>query len=82
MLEITQDNYFEAAQALYWYCYDYHNGIGCPLYSILSARLGYKPAPTETGVSADDDSILFYGLLESGAIDPTETLTEITNLCL
>jgi hypothetical protein len=76
-MEVNKENYFEAAQALYWYCSDYHGGMSCPLYSILSARLGYTPSCSEIGVNEDDDSSLFYTELESGAIEAEDLLTAI-----
>jgi hypothetical protein len=76
-MEVTKENYFEAAQALYWYCVDNHGGMSCPLYSILSARLGYTPSCSELGVNDDDDSSLFYAELESGAIEAENLLTAI-----
>jgi hypothetical protein len=76
-MEVTQENYFEAAQALYWYCADYHGGMSCPLYSILSVRLGYTPSPSECGVNDDDDSALFYTALENGEIEAENLLTAI-----
>ena len=76
-MRVTKENYFEAAQALYWYCVDNHGGMSCPLYSILSARLQYTPSCSELGVSDDDDSGLFYADLESGAIEAENLLTSI-----
>ena len=76
-MEVNQENYFEAARALYWYCSDYHGGISCPLYSILSARLGYTPSCSELGVNEDDDSGLFYQALENGEIEAENLLTAI-----
>lgn len=77
MIEVTEENYFEAAQALYWYCCDYHGGMSCPLYSILSVRLQYTPSCSELGVSDDDDSGLFYQALESGEVEAENLLTAI-----
>jgi hypothetical protein len=76
-MEVTKENYFEAAQALYWYCVDNHGGMSCPLYSILSARLGYTPSCSELGVNDDDDSGLFYNALENGEIEAENLLTAI-----
>ena len=73
---VTAENYFQAAQALYWYCTNYHGGMSCPLYSILSARLQYTPSPSELGVSHDDDSGL-YAKLESGEILADNLLNDI-----
>jgi hypothetical protein len=76
-MEVNKENYFEAAQALYCYCVDYHGGISCPLYSILSARLRYTPSYSELGVNDEDDSALFFQLLESGEIEAENLLTAI-----
>ena len=77
-ITVTGDNIFEAAQALYWYCANYHSGQSCPLYSIIS-KLQYTPSPSEVGVSAysEDDSGLFYSELESGEILPDNLLNDI-----
>jgi len=75
-MEVTEDNYFEAAQALYWYCADHHSGISSELYSILS-QLDYSPSCSECGVSDDDDSSEFYQALESGEIEAENLLTAI-----
>lgn len=74
-ITVTGDNFFEAAQALYWYCVNYHSGQSCPLYSIIS-RLGYAPSLSELGVS-HDDSGLFYAELESGEILADNLLNDI-----
>ena len=77
-ITVTGDNIFEAAQALYWYCANYHSGQSCPLYSIIS-KLQYTPSPSEVGVSHDDAS-LFYAELESGAIEAQNLLTAIESM--
>ena len=74
-ITVTGDNIFEAAQALYWYCANYHSGQSCPLYSIIS-KLQYTPSPSEVGVSHDDAS-LFYAKLESGEILADNLLNDI-----
>ena len=74
-MKVTTENYFEAAQALYWYCANYHSGQSCPLYSIIS-KLQYIPSPSEVGVSHDDAS-LFYAELESGEILADNLLNDI-----
>ena len=75
-ITVTGDNIFEAAQALYWYCANYHSGQSCPLYSIIS-KLQYTPSRSELGVSHDDDSGLFYAELESGEILAENLLNDI-----
>jgi hypothetical protein len=74
---VTTDNYFDAAQALYWYCNDWHGGQASELYSIMSARLAYSPASSESGVEEGTDAETFYGELEAGAWDATELLDAI-----
>ena len=76
MIEVTEENYFEAAQALYWYCCDYHGGMSSELYRILS-QLDYNPSPSECGVSDDDDSSEFYKALEDGEIEAENLLSDI-----
>lgn len=73
---VTEENYFEAAQALYWYCSDCHSGMSSPLYSILSTRLCYRPSLFECGVN-DDDSSEFYKALEDGEIEAENLLSDI-----
>jgi hypothetical protein len=80
-MEVTEDNYFEAAQALYWYCSDYHGGISSELYSILS-QLDYSPSLSECGVSDDDDSSEFYQALENGEIEATKLFNDIQEILI
>ena len=75
-ITVTGDNIFEAAQALYWYCANYHSGQSCPLYSIIS-KLQYTPSPSEVGVSHDDASGLFYAELKSRQILADNLLNDI-----
>ena len=75
-ITVTGDNIFEAAQALYWYCANYHSGQSCPLYSIIS-KLQYIPSPSEVGVSHDDASGLFYAELKSRQILADNLLNDI-----
>lgn len=63
--------YFDAADGLYWFCSDYHGGQNSVLYSILSARLQYKPGPNEknlyyTGEGTYDKDNIPPGYDESG----------------
>ena len=75
-MKVTTENIFEAAQALYWYCANYHSGQSCPLYSIIS-KLQYTPSPSEVGVSHDDASGLFYAELKSRQILADNLLNDI-----
>lgn len=80
-MEVTQENYFEAAQALYWYCTDYHSGMFSELYSILS-QLDYNPSSSECGVSDDNDSSDFYQALENGEIEATKLFDDIQEILI
>jgi hypothetical protein len=66
MEPVTRDNYFDAAQALYWYANDYHEGQWSELYSILST-LEYRPGLMES--EPDESAQPFYDALVSGEID-------------
>lgn len=59
---------FDAAQALYWYAANYHQGQSSELYSILS-RLDYKPGAWENGPEADSTAEVVYSDLEAKAVD-------------
>lgn len=45
---------FDLSAGLYWYCADYHSGQSSELYSIMSARLDYRPAPSERSPFDDE----------------------------
>lgn len=64
------DSYFDAAQALYWYAADHHEGQSSELYSILST-LGYKPAQSERGPAEDSIARDVYDGLENGDLRPS-----------
>jgi hypothetical protein len=51
-MAIDEENYFDAAQALYWFAYANHEGQWSDLYSILST-MGYTPARSEKGIDKD-----------------------------
>jgi hypothetical protein len=70
---ITSENYFEAAQALHWYCVDNHSGQSSELYAI-QCELGYTPSLSENGVSEDNASAFFYEALEVGSIEAPKLL--------
>jgi hypothetical protein len=72
LLDPSED-YFDAAQGLYWYCSDWHGGQSSTLYSILSARLAYNPAMSERGPDTETAQDV-YAALESGEIDAEDTL--------
>jgi len=76
--EINEDNYFDAAQGLYWYCVDYHSGLSCELYSI-QCTLGYKPSATERSPDTEKSKEV-YESLESKEIDPKELHDKINEI--
>lgn len=45
---------FDLACGLYWYCNDWHGGMSCPLYSIMSAHLEYSPDPRQRSPEFSD----------------------------
>jgi hypothetical protein len=77
-MKTLDTDYFDAAQALYWYAANYHGGQSSTLYSLLS-RLNYKPGAMETGPDKDLDggmsmSEMIYEDLKAGSLDPEELL--------
>lgn len=68
------DDYFDAAQGLYWYAADYHEGQSSELYSILSAQLGYKPAMGEGAPEVDSAAEWVYDALVAGEVSPSDVL--------
>lgn len=48
-MALTPDDKFSIAQALYWYCADYHGGQWSKEYAVM-CQLGYHPGRTECGV--------------------------------
>ena len=75
-MQVNEDNYYDAAQALHWYCADYHNGQTCELYTI-QCKLGYKPGILEKGCGDNEFPLMFYQALEYGEIHPFELLEKI-----
>jgi hypothetical protein len=78
MIVVNEDNYFDAASALHWYCNDYHSGQYSALYSI-QCRLGYKPGSQESGCE-DGYSSEIYESLECGEIYPDTLLQKIQDV--
>jgi hypothetical protein len=70
-LDLSDGAYFEAAQALYWYCVDWHGGQWSTLYRI-SCELGYKPGMSERGPGPDTSAAEWYADLEAGRLDPED----------
>ena len=55
---ITRENYFDAAQGLFWYLADYHPGQRSEEYEILSV-LQYRPAMSERGPDTEEAKIVY-----------------------
>lgn len=72
---VNAENYFDAAQALYWYASDYHSGQSSEIYSILS-QLEYKPGASERGPDTEEAKA-FYRALELGKLKPDVLLKAI-----
>ena len=79
MINVNEDNYFDAAQALHWYCVNFHSGQYSDLYSI-QCKLGYKPGGQESGCENDEFALDFYQALECGEIHPFELLEKIEDV--
>jgi hypothetical protein len=75
MITVNEENYFDAAQALHWYCVNYHTGQYSDLYSI-QCRLGYKPGSHESGCEEGYSSEI-YEALECGDIYPDTLVQKI-----
>lgn len=74
-MTITRDDiedYFSAAQQLYWYCVNNHTGQNSELYSILS-QLDYTPGPMET----KPEEWNYYYELSKRELDPANLLEAI-----
>ncbi len=67
----------EKASALYWYCADYHTGMGSTLYRIL-CQVPYVPGSVESE-PCSYEAQEWYLLLQDGAMDASELLAEIVN---
>lgn len=66
MIPVHPDNYFDVADALYWFCVHYHNGQWSPLYSV-QCQIGFTPSPCANGPE------------EGEALDVYETLSELAD---
>lgn len=66
-----KEDYFDAAQALYWYGADYHGGQSSELYSIMST-MDYRPGMAERGPEPGSTAEDIYQALESGEVEPVE----------
>ena len=58
---INEDNYFDYAQAVYWFCVDYHGGQNSTLYS-LQCKLGYKPSMNERAPDTEFSQEIYKAL--------------------
>ena len=62
-LTVTEDNYFEIAEAVHAFCSLWYGGMGCPMYSILS-RSEFKPGPLWSGSRVEEENEFFPMLTE------------------
>lgn len=60
---------FDAAQALHWYCVDYHEGQWSDLYA-LQCSLGYRPGASESGCEDNNAAWEVYNALIRKDLDP------------
>ena len=79
MINLNEDNYYDAAQALHWYCEDFHRGPFTNLY-LIQCKLGYKPGILELGCDNDESALYFYQSLEYGEVHPFELLNKIQDV--
>jgi len=76
-MALTRKDVFSVAQALYWYCADYHGGQWSPEYAVLS-KLAYHPGRMEHCVCRDDSTASsLYDDLANGLFDVEDVLTWI-----
>jgi hypothetical protein len=64
LTKVTQDNYFDCAQGIYWACVNWHSGQWSNLYRI-SCQLNYNPAHSESGPEQDTDAQAVYDELNA-----------------
>ena len=76
---LNEDNYYDAAQALHWYCVNFHGGQFSNLY-LIQCKLGYNPGILECGCENDEGALMFYQALEYGEIQPFELLEKIQDV--
>ena len=55
---------FDVAQAIYWFCSDWHGGQWSNLYAALCG-VGYTPGDCENGCEPDGMSTFMYEALEA-----------------
>jgi hypothetical protein len=69
---LDTDNYFDQAEAVYTFCVLNHEGQNSVKYSVLSARLDFKPGHfwSESQVEQEND---FYSEVSSWSDDELET---------
>jgi hypothetical protein len=71
----NSDDIFDMAQALYWYCNDYHTGQFSDTYRVLcEISETYKPGVMENGCNDDSVAMIYYMDLETGVSSPTDML--------
>lgn len=64
---------FHAAQGLFWFCCDYHEGQGSDRYRIL-CELGYKAGVLEHGPEEDSLAVDIYQSLVARILEPQDLL--------
>jgi len=72
-----EDDYFDAAQQLYWWCVENHTGQNSDLYRIM-CQLDYTPAASETRPDGD----YYTRMLRDREIEPAyllELIEEVLN---
>ena len=79
MIDVNEDNYYDASQGLHWYCEDFHGGPFSNLY-LIKNKLGYTPGILEKGCDNEEDALYFYQALEYGDIHPFELLNKIQDI--
>ena len=58
MIEVNRDNYFEAADGLYWFCVHYHAGQASTLYRVQCA-LDFHPGACANGPDGDEAQLIY-----------------------
>lgn len=80
-MKITTDNYFDAAQALFWTCFDWHNGQWSTLYRVL-CELEYRPGMGELGCEPETEAMDIYNELQALAEKDYKALESLAETML
>jgi hypothetical protein len=73
LTDLQKEDFFEVAQGLYWYCADYHGGMGSTEYRVM-CQLQYQPAPSENGPDGYETAQEVYAALERHELDVESVL--------